>query len=103
MNLNHIFKNLYTHKGIYIPNGNQNPNLIVKTKSFWLFAYVYSQASLWIHTKIHMHNGNQNPNLLIKNKSISLFAYAYSQASLWILTKIHKYANFVKYIASLHK
>ena len=102
MNLNQNVFNLYAHKGIYMPNGNQNPNLIIKTKSFWL-AYVYSQASLWIHTKIHMPNGNQTPNLLIKNRSISLFAYAYSQESLWIHTKIHKYAKFVKYIASLHK
>ena len=79
------------------------PQFTHKTKSFWLFPYVYSQASLWIHTKNHMPNGNQNPILLIKNKSIAIFAYAYSQASLWIHTKIHKYANFVKYIAIFHK
>ena len=54
MNWNHFF-NLYAHKEIYMPSGNQNPNLLIKTKSFWLFAYVYPQASLWIQTKINKY------------------------------------------------
>ena len=52
MNSNQKNNNLHAHKGIYMPNGNQNPNLLIKNKQLH-----------YVHMYIHKHPCESKPKL----------------------------------------
>ena len=100
-------------------NGNQNPNLIIKTNQFhYLHMHIHKHPcesipkftnmqslSSTLQVCISNLHAEFKPKLQLTHKkqmNFTICIYVYLQASLRIQTKINKYAKFVNYIASFH-